>query len=134
MSELVNQVLELSEEDKISFFQSAVEGMTLGTVNKLVKRLEKEWDVQATPQFGGPPPKQDVVEEVVQSAFAVVVTGFENKLQVIKEIRSLTGLKLRDSKALLDQLPATVLEKVGQEEADQAKKQLEEIGAVVEIK
>lgn len=134
MSTLVDQVNELDEVEQIQFFEDALGGLRLGTVVKLVKRLKVVWDVEDAPKFGGVPQNQDNSEEEIQTEFNVLVTGFDNKIQAIREVRKITSLSLKDSKTLLDQLPATIKEKVGKEEAEQLKKRLEEVGAVVEVK
>jgi large subunit ribosomal protein L7/L12 len=70
-----------------------------------------------------------------QTEFDVVLTGAgDKKIQVIKEVRALTSLGLKEAKDLVDSAPKPVLEKVNKEAADKAKEQLEGVGAAVEIK
>ena len=74
-------------------------------------------------------------EAAVQTEFDVVLTGAgDKKIQVIKEVRALTSLGLKEAKDLVDSAPKPVLEKVNKEAADKAKEQLEGVGAAVEIK
>ncbi len=106
---------------------------------ELKKTLEEQWGVtaaaaapvmvQAAAGGGG-----DAVEEE-QTSFDVVLTSTgDKKIQVIKVIRELTGLGLKEAKAVADEAPAPVKEGVAKEEADQMKAKLEEAGAGVELK
>ena len=139
MSELVSQVHALGEDDQIETIAQIVEGITLGTCVKLVKTLEERWDVEATPKF---PNMGGIVgtalpteEEEEQSEFSVILKdNGAKKIGVIKAIRSLTQLDLKASKALTEGLPQTIKEKLSKEEAERYKSQLEEAGAVVELK
>lgn len=137
MSELVSQVHALGEDDQIETIAQIVEGITLGTCVKLVKHLEDRWDVEATPKMPdfsgmGPAPAE---EEEEQSEFSVILKdNGAKKIQVIKAIRSATQLDLKSSKALTENLPSTIKEKLSKEDADRLKSQLEEAGAVVELK
>ena len=107
---------------------------------ELKKSLEEQWDVtaaaaapvmvQAAAGGGG---GESAEEE--QSAFDVVLSAAgDKKIQVIKVIRELTGLGLKEAKAVADEAPAPVKEGVAKEEADQMKAKLEEAGATVELK
>ena len=106
---------------------------------ELKKTLEEQWGVtaaaaapvmvQAAAGGGG-----DAAEEE-QTSFDVVLTSTgDKKIQVIKVIRELTGLGLKEAKAVADEAPAPVKEGVAKEEAEQMKAKLEEAGATVEIK
>jgi large subunit ribosomal protein L7/L12 len=107
---------------------------------ELKKALESEWDVTAAvaapvavaaPAGGGGGGEAE--EE--KSSFDVVLTGAgDKKIQVIKVIRELTGLGLKEAKAVADEAPAPVKEGVAKDEADQMKAKLEEAGATVELK
>jgi large subunit ribosomal protein L7/L12 len=107
---------------------------------ELKKALESEWDVTAAvaapvavaaPAGGGGGGEAE--EE--QTSFDVVLTGTgDKKIQVIKVIRELTGLGLKEAKAVADEAPAPVKEGVAKDEADQMKAKLEEAGATVELK
>jgi large subunit ribosomal protein L7/L12 len=106
-------------------------------VVELVKALEEKWGVSAAAPVavaavaGGA--AAAVVEE--QTEFNVVMTSFgENKVSVIKVVRTITGLGLKEAKDLVEGAPSTVKEAVPKDEAETIKKQLEEAGAKVEIK
>jgi large subunit ribosomal protein L7/L12 len=116
-------------------------GMTVLELVELKNKLEEEWGVTAAapmavaagPAGAGGGDGAAVEEE--QSAFDVVLTGAgEKKIQVIKVVRALTGLGLKEAKDLVDGAPNPVKEGVPQDEADQVKAQLEEAGASVEVK
>ncbi|HEY5100617.1 MAG TPA: 50S ribosomal protein L7/L12 [Gaiellaceae bacterium] len=103
---------------------------------ELKKKIEDEWGITAAAPVavaaaGGAAPAE--VEE--KTAFDVVLTGAgQQKIQVIKVVRALTGLGLKEAKDLVDSAPKPVKEGVAQDEADSIKAQLEEAGASVEIK
>jgi large subunit ribosomal protein L7/L12 len=116
-------------------------GMTVLELVELKNKLEEEWGVTAAapvavaaagaaPAAGG-----DGAAAEEKTAFDVVLSGAGGqKIQVIKVVRALTGLGLKEAKDLVDGAPNPVKEGVPQEEADQIKAQLEEAGATVEVK
>jgi large subunit ribosomal protein L7/L12 len=114
--------------------------MTVLELVELKKAIEEEWGVTAAAPVaaaaGAAPAAGDgaaAAEE--QSEFDVVLTGTgDKKIQVIKVVRAITGLGLKEAKDLVDSAPKPVKEGVAQEEADQIKAQLEEAGASVEVK
>jgi large subunit ribosomal protein L7/L12 len=114
--------------------------MTVLELVELKKAIEEEWGVTAAAPVavaaGGAPAGGDgaaAAEE--KSEFDVVLTGTgDKKIQVIKVVRAITGLGLKEAKDLVDSAPKPVKEGVAQEEADQIKAQLEEAGASVEVK
>jgi large subunit ribosomal protein L7/L12 len=113
--------------------------MTLLELSDFVKKFEETFDVQAAaagPLMMAAPGAPGAAEEVEeQTEFDVVLTGAgDKKIQVIKEVRALTSLGLKEAKDLVDSAPKPVLEKVNKEAADKAKEQLESAGAAVEIK
>ncbi len=126
----------LSTDDLLSQFKE----MTLLELSEFIKRFEEEFDVKAAAAAplmmaapGGGAAGGEEVEE--QSEFDVVLTGAgDKKIQVIKEVRALTSLGLKEAKDLVDSAPKPVLEKVTKEAADKAKEQLEAAGAAIEIK
>jgi large subunit ribosomal protein L7/L12 len=114
--------------------------MTVLDLVELKKKIEDEWGVTAAapvavaaaaaPAAGG-----DGAAAEEQSEFEVVLTGAgDKKIQVIKVVRAITGLGLKEAKDLVDGAPNAVKEGVAREEADSIKAQLEEAGASVEIK
>jgi large subunit ribosomal protein L7/L12 len=116
-------------------------GMTVLELVDLKNKLEEEWGVTAAAPVavaapGAPAAGGDgaaAAEE--KTAFDVVLTGAgDKKIQVIKVVRAVTGLGLKEAKDLVDGAPNPVKEGVPQEEADQIKTQLEEAGAAVELK
>jgi large subunit ribosomal protein L7/L12 len=115
--------------------------MTVLELVELKKALEDEWGVTAAAPVavaapGAAPAAGDgaaAAEE--QTAFDVVLAGAgDKKIQVIKVVRAITGLGLKEAKDLVDSAPKPVKEGVAQEEADSIKAQLEEAGATVEVK
>ena len=114
-------------------------GMTVLELVELKNKLEEEWGVTAAAPMAvaaGPAGGGDgAAAEEEKSSFDVVLTGAgEKKIQVIKVVRALTGLGLKEAKDLVDGAPNPVKEGVPQDEADQVKAQLEEAGAAVEVK
>ena len=123
-------------EDLLESFKE----MTLLELSEFIKQFEETFDVKAAsgapmmmaaPGSGGG--GGEAPEE--QSEFDVVLTGAgDQKIQVIKEVRALTTLGLKEAKDLVDSAPKPVLEKVAKDVADKAKEQLEGAGATVEVK
>ena len=117
----------------------AFKEMTLLELSEFVKQFEETFDVTAAapvamamPGAGG---GADTAEVEEQTAFDVILIGpGEKKIQVIKEVRALTSLGLKEAKDLVDGAPKPVLEGVTKEAADKAKEQLETAGASVEVK
>jgi large subunit ribosomal protein L7/L12 len=113
-------------------------GLTIKEANELANHLEEEYDIQpasagvAVAADGGGADGE--AEEEEQTAFDVVLTGIDgNKIQVIKEVRSITGLGLKEAKSLVDEAPNPVKEGVSREEADDLKAQIEDAGGEVEL-
>jgi large subunit ribosomal protein L7/L12 len=106
-------------------------------VVELVKMLEDEWGVSAAAPVAvaaGPAGEAAGAEEE-QTEFNVVMTNFgANKVSVIKAVRTITGLGLKEAKDAVESAPTAVKEGVSKDEAEEVKKQLEEAGAAVEIK
>ena len=119
---------------------SALEGMTVLELNALVKELEERWGVSAAAPVavaaapaGGAAGAAAAEEE--QTEFNVVlVDAGANKIQVIKAVRELTSLGLKEAKDVVDGAPKNVKEGVSKDEANAAKAKLEEAGAKVEVK
>ncbi len=116
----------------------AVANMSVMDVVDLVKAMEDKFGVSAqaavavaAPAAGG----ADAAAAEEKTEFNVVMTGFgSNKIAVIKVIRAITGLGLKEAKAMVESAPAVVKEAVSKDEAESVKKQLEEAGASVELK
>jgi large subunit ribosomal protein L7/L12 len=115
-----------------------IDNMTVLELSELVKELEEKFGVSAAaPMVAMPAAGGAVTEEAPaeQTEFDVVLVGAgDKKIQVIKEVRSITGLGLKEAKALVDEAPKPVKEGVAKEEAEAVKSQLEEVGAQVEVK
>jgi large subunit ribosomal protein L7/L12 len=116
-------------------------GMTVLDLVELKSKLEEEWGVSAAAPVAVAAPGaaaaggDGAAAEEEKTAFDVVLTGAgDKKIQVIKVVRAVTGLGLKEAKDLVDGAPNPVKEGVPQEEADQIKAQLEEAGAGVEVK
>jgi len=129
--------------EKLDELIKSIEGMTVLELSDLVKALEEKFGVQANMPMmaAGVAGAQGVagqgaaaaVEE--KSAFAVVLTSAgANKIAVIKEVRTMTSLGLKEAKDLVDAAPKPVKENVAKEEAEEMKKKLEAAGATVELK
>ena len=116
----------------------AIKGMSVLDLSELVKALEEEFGVSAAAPVAmaaAPAAAAEAVEVEEQTAFDVVLTGFgDQKIQVIKVVRALTGLGLKEAKDAVEGVPTALKEGVTKDEAEDAKKQLEEAGASVEIK
>ena len=120
---------------------SQLEQMTVLDLNALVKQLEERWGVSAAAPMamGGMPSGGAggamVVEEEEKTEFDVVLTEVgANKIQVIKAVREMTSLGLKEAKDLVDSAPKPVREGISKEEAQAAKAKLEEAGAKAEVK
>lgn len=116
-----------------------IKGMTLMDAAKLVKDLEEELGVSAQAPIGmmamagAAPVAQAAVEE--QTEFTVVLSEIgADKIKVIKVVRELTSLGLKEAKELVEGAPKPVKENISKEEAQEMKKKLEEVGAKVELK
>ncbi|MFO1432379.1 MAG: 50S ribosomal protein L7/L12 [Candidatus Competibacteraceae bacterium] len=114
-----------------------IAGMTVMEVVDLIGAMEQKFGVSAAAAVAAAPaaaaPAAAPVEE--QTEFDVILTGFgDKKVNVIKVVRALTGLGLKEAKDLVEGVPAAVKEGIGKAEAEDVKKQLEEGGATVEIK
>jgi large subunit ribosomal protein L7/L12 len=124
----------ISKEDVVDFISS----MTVLELSDFVKELEDKFGVTAAAPVamaaaGPAAPAQEEAAE--KTDFDVVLTEIgDKKIQVIKTVRAITGLGLKEAKALVDGVPGNVKEGVSKDEADDIKGQLEEAGAGVEIK
>ena len=114
--------------------------MSVLELSELVKEMEEKFGVSAAAPVAmmaaGPGDAgSGAAAEEEQTEFDVILTAFgDKKIQVIKEVRAITGLGLKDAKALVDEVPKPVKEGVAKDEAEKIKAQLEEAGAQVEVK
>lgn len=123
----------ISKEDVIEYISS----MTVLELSDFVKELEEKFGVTAAAPVAVAmaPSAQAEQEAPEKTEFDVVLTEIgDKKIQVIKVVRAITGLGLKEAKALVDGVPGAVKEAVPKEEAESIKSQLEEAGAKVEIK
>ncbi len=125
---------DITKEDVVSF----IENMTVLEMAEFVKELEDKFGVSAAAPVAvaampGAGAGAAAVEEQTEFDVVLAEVGSE-KIKVIKVVRSLTGLGLKEAKDLVDGAPNAVKEGVPKEEADEAQKQLEEVGAKIEIK
>jgi len=125
---------DITKDDVVKF----IEGMTVLELSELVKELEEKFGVSAAAPMavtqvvaGGEASAQ--AEE--KTEFDAILTGFgDQKIQVIKVVRAVTGLGLKEAKDLVDGVPKPIKEAVSKDEAADIKKKIEEVGGTVEIK
>ena len=124
----------VSKEDVIEFISS----MSVLELSELVKELEDKFGVSAAAPVAvaaAPGGAESQAEAQEQTEFDVILSAIgDKKIQVIKTIRAITGLGLKEAKALVDEAPKPVKEGISKEESADIQKQLEEAGATVEIK
>ena len=128
-------------ETKIQQVIETIEGLTVTELAELVKSLKDKFGVSAPafmaagpmPTAGGAAPAEAKAEE--QSEFTVtLVTVGDKKIQVLKELRAVTQLGLKEAKDIIDKTPSVIKENVSEEDAAKIKAKLEEVGAKVEVK
>ena len=125
---------EVSKTDVIEF----IANMSVLELSELIKELEDKFGVSAAAPVAmmaaGPAGAAEAAAEE-KTEFDIILTAHgDKKIQVIKEVRAITGLGLKDAKSLVDELPKPVKEGVPKEEAEKIQAQLEEAGAQVEVK
>src|SRR5512140_1160235 len=124
---------------EITDIVAKIKGMSILQVNDLVKAIEEEFGVTAAmpmmagPMMGGGAAAAPAAEEKTEFDVVLNAAG-DKKIQVIKVVRELTGLGLKEAKDLVDGAPKAVKEKVSKADADKMRAALEEVGAVVEVK
>ena len=113
-----------------------IKGMTVLELSELVKEMEEIFGVSAAAPMAAAAPAAAAAEaKEEQSEFDVVLSNAgDKKINVIKVVREITKLGLKEAKDLVDSAPQKVAEKVSKEEADSIKKKLEEAGATIEVK
>ena len=125
---------DITREDVVTF----IENMSVLELSQFIKDLQERFGVSAAmpmamPQAAGGAAVEAPPEE--KTEFDVMLNNAgDKKIQVIKVVRAITGLGLKEAKDLVDGAPKAVKEKVSKEESEELKKQLEEVGATVEIK
>ena len=125
---------DITMEDVLSY----IDNMTVLQLNEMVETLKEKYGVTAAaPMMAGPMvsggAEAPAAEE--QTEFDVVLVGVgDKKIQVIKEVRAITGLGLKDAKALVDGAPANIKEAISKEEAEEIKSKIEAVGGAVDIK
>jgi large subunit ribosomal protein L7/L12 len=124
---------DITKEDVIEF----ISNMSVLDLSELVKELEEKFGVSAAAPvaFAGVMPAGETVAEEEQTEFDVVLETFgDKKINVIKEVRAITGLGLKEAKALVEEAPKAVKEGITKEEANKIKEKLEGAGAQVSVK
>jgi large subunit ribosomal protein L7/L12 len=112
-----------------------ISAMTILEAADLVKAMEEKFGVSAAaPMMAAAPAAAAAVEEVKDEFTVVLTAAGDKKIQVIKEIRAITGLGLKEAKDLVESAPATVKEGVNKAEAEALKAKLEEVGAIIDLK
>ncbi len=124
----------ITKEDVIEF----ISNMSVLELSELVKEMEEKFGVSAAAPIAvaaAAPAQAADAQAEEQTEFDVILIGFgDKKIQVIKEVRAITGIGLKDAKTLVDSVPSPIKEGVPKEEAEKIKSQLEEAGAQVELK
>lgn len=126
---------DITKDDVIEF----ISNMSVLDLSELVKELEDKFGVTAAAPMafaaGAMPGGGDAAEEEEQTEFDVILETFgDKKISVIKEVRSITGLGLKEAKALVEEAPKAIKEAIPKEEAEKIKEQLEGAGAQVSVK
>ncbi len=126
---------EITKDDVIEF----IANMSVLELSEMVKEMEEKFGVSAAAPVAmaaaAPAGDAGAAAAEEKTEFDVILTAAgDKKIQVIKEVRAITGLGLKDAKALVDEAPKPVKEGVAKEEAEKIKAQLEEAGAQVELK
>ncbi len=127
---------DISKEDVIEF----ISNMTVLELSELVKEMEEKFGVSAAAPVAmaaavpGAEAGGGAAEEEKTEFDVILVAAGDKKIQVIKEVRAITGLGLKDAKALVDEAPKPVKEGMPKEDAEKMKEQLEGAGAQVELK
>ena len=123
-------------EPELQTIADQLDGLTLLQASKLVKALEDKWGVSAAAPaavaMAGPAATGDAAEEKTEFDVVLKAAG-DKKIQVIKEVRAITGLGLKEAKEIVDNAPKAVKEGVGKDEAEEMQKQLEAAGATIEL-
>ena len=141
VAELKAAALELADDDLQELLRTVLEELPVIKVNALVKHLEEVWDVSAAAApvmmaggMAGADGEGGDAAAAEKSEFDVVLKEVGgSKLNVIKVVREVTGLGIKEAKALVDEVPKPIKEKVSKSEAEEISKKLTEAGAVAEL-
>jgi len=125
----------VSKDDVIEF----ISNMTVLELSELIKELEEKFGVSAAAPVAmaaaaGPADGSDDAAEEKTEFDAILAAVGDQKIKVIKEVRAITGLGLKEAKGLVESAPAAVKEAVSKDECEEVKKQIEAVGGTVEIK
>ena len=123
--------------EKVTKLIEDVKSLTVLELSELVKALEEEFGVSAAAPVAvaAAPAAAGAAEVEEKTEFDVVLkSAGDNKIKVVKAVKDITGLGLKEAKAIVDEAPKTIKEKVAKEAAEDIKKQLEELGAEIEVK
>lgn len=121
--------------EKITSILDSIKELNVIELNELVETIEEEFGVSAAAVAVAAPGAAGGAAEEEQTEFTVTMTDFgDSKIKVIKVVREITGLGLKEAKELVDGAPSVIKEDVEKEEAEDIKAKLEEVGAKVEIK
>ena len=125
---------QITKEDVVKF----IEGMTVIELSELVKELEEKFGVSAAVPVAvaaAPSGADTAASAEEKTEFDVILTGFgEQKIQVIKVVRAITGLGLKEAKDLVEGIPKPIKEAISKDEAADIKKKIEEVGGTVDMK
>ncbi len=124
---------------KIDELINIIENLTLMELTELVQKLKDKFGITQTaftvPTAGTIQPSTSPETKEEKTEFTVILTSVgDKKIQVLKELRALTNLGLKEAKDIIDNVPSVIKEKISKEEAEKIKTKLEEVGAKVEIK
>ena len=126
----------LSKDDILN----AIADMSVMEVVELVEAMEEKFGVTAAAAVAAAPAVAAGADDQAaaaeeQTEFSVLLTGIgDKKVNVIKEVRKITGLGLKEAKSLVDEVPSPIKEGIGKDETEEIRKQLEDAGATVEVK
>ncbi len=115
----------------------AVEGLTVLELNELVEKAEEKFGVSAAAPVavaGAAPAAGGAAAEEKTEFDVILASAGDAKMKVIKAVKDLTGLGLKDAKAIVDEAPKAIKEGASKEEAEELKAKLEEVGATIELK
>jgi large subunit ribosomal protein L7/L12 len=126
---------QITKEEVVKF----IEGMTVLELSELVKELEEKFGVSAAAPVAVASAASTSADAAVQAEekteFDVILTGFgDQKIQVIKVVRAITGLGLKEAKDMVEGIPKPIKEGISKDEVADIKKKIEEVGGTVEIK